>query len=303
MLEGLPPNNAAYFMRLECDERRARASVDLLMESFDAGEAAASAFERPAPDHSGRSDWIVEVYFGDAPDEAAVRGLVVLAAGEEVAQNIEFGRTPRRDWVANALAGLPPVRAGRFLIHGGHDRGRVKAHDVAIQIEAGLAFGTGHHGSTRGCLLLFEQALRRRRPRSVLDVGCGTGVLAIAAAKTLRRSVALGDIDRFAIEVARENAVQNGVARQVRPILSRGVERRELRVGAPYDLIFANILAKPLARLAPAFAAVAATGGEAILSGLTPSDVPLVLSSWRAQGFFLSRRLDLDGWASLLLRR
>jgi len=303
MLEGLPPNNAAYFMRLRCDERRARALVDLLMENFEAGEAAATAFESPAPASSGRGVWIVEVYFGEAPDETAVRDLVALAAGEEVVRKLEFGRTPRRDWVANALAGLAPVRAGRFLIHGAHDRARVKPNDVAIEIEAGLAFGTGHHGSTRGCLLLFERALSRRRLRSVLDVGCGTGVLAIAAAKTLRRAVALGDIDPVAVEVARRNAALNGVGGRLRPMVSRGVERRELRLGAPYDLIFANILARPLARLAPTLSALIARGGEAILSGLTPGDVPRVLSSWRAQRFFLVRRLDLEGWVSLLLRR
>jgi ribosomal protein L11 methyltransferase len=303
MLEGLPPNNAAHLLRLVCDERRARAVVDLIIESFEPAEAAASAFEDDSAPQGGRRDWIVEAYFGFAPDEAALRDLVAAAAGEEIAAAVEFGRTPERDWVANALAGLGPVRAGRFLIHGGHDRDRRKSNDVAIEIEAALAFGTGHHGTTRGCLLLFERLLRRRRPVQVLDVGCGTGVLAIAAAKVLRRRIAAGDIDPVAVATASANARLNGVAGFVRPLLSRGVERRELRQGGPYDLVFANILAKPLSRLAPSVVALTAPGGEAIVSGLLGGDVAGVLSTWALQGFFLTERLDLEGWASLLLRR
>jgi ribosomal protein L11 methyltransferase len=302
MLEGLPPNNAAHMMRLICDEVRARAIADLVVESFEPAETAASAFETDAPLAGGKA-WMVEVYFGFTPDEDLLRGLVAAAAGEAAAAALEFGQTPQRDWVANALAGLSPVRAGRFLVHGAHDRARVKANDIAIEIEAALAFGTGHHGTTRGCLLLLERVLRRRRPRRILDVGCGTGVLAIAAAKALRRRVALGDIDPIAVAIARENARLNGVGAYLRPLVSRGVERAELRAGAPYDLVFANILARPLRRLSPSLGALIAPRGEAILSGLLGADVPGVLSPWRAQGFFLAERIDLEGWASLLLRR
>ncbi len=303
MLEGLPPNNAAHMMRLVCDEQRARAIADLIVESFEPAETAASAFETDAPHAGGGKAWMVEVYFGFAPDEDLMRELVAAAAGEEAAGAIEFGRTPERDWVANALAGLSPVRAGRFLVHGAHDRARVKASDIAIEIEAALAFGTGHHGTTRGCLLHLERVLRRRRPRHVIDVGCGTGVLAIAAAKALRSRIVLGDIDPIAVAVARENAQLNGVGAYLRPLVSRGVERREMRSDAPYDLVFANILAKPLRRLAPSLSAVIAPDGEAIVSGLLGSDVAGVLAAWRAQGFFLAHRIDLEGWASLLLRR
>ena len=302
MLEGLPPNNAAHMMRLITDEGRARAIADLVVESFEPAETAASAFETDAPLGGGKA-WMVEVWFGFAPDKDLLRALVAAAAGEAAAAALEFGETPQCDWVANVLAGLSPVRAGRFLVHGAHDRARAKASDVAIEIEAALAFGTGHHGTTRGGLMLLERALRRRRPRRVLDVGCGSGVLAIAAAKVLRRKVWLGDVDPIAAATARQNARLNGVGAFLRPVLARGVERRELKSGAPYDLVFANILAWPLRRLAPSLGALVAPRGEAILSGLLGPDVPGVLSAWRAQGFFLAERIDLDGWASLLLRR
>ena len=303
MLEGLPPNNAAYMMRLVSDERRARAVADLIVESFEPAEAAAAAFETDDPWPGGGKAWLMEAYFGFAPDEAAVRALVALAADETTARSATFGLTERCDWVANSLAGLKPVRAGRFLVHGAHDRARVAANDVAIEIEAGLAFGTGHHGTTRGCLMMFDRLLKRRRPTHVLDVGCGAGVLAIAAAKVLRRKVWLGDIDAVAVGVANANAQANGAGALCRAVVSRGVENVRLREGAPYDLVFANILAKPLRLLAPSLAAAIGPSGEAIVSGLILADVAGVLASWRAQGFHLAERIDLEGWASLRLRR
>ncbi len=303
MLEGLPPNNAAHRLTLVTDQRRARAVADLIVESFEPSEAASSAFETEERWPGGGRAWLVEAYFGFAPDEDEVRALIAVAADEETARSASFGVTEKRDWVANSLAGLKPVRAGRFLVHGAHDRARVRANDVGIEIEAGLAFGTGHHGTTRGCLLHFDRLLNRRRPAHVLDVGCGAGVLAIAAAKVLKRKVWLGDIDPIAVAVANANAELNGVRPYCRAIVSRGVENRLLRDGAPYDVVFANILAKPLRLLAPSLAAITAPDGNAIVSGLLIADVPGVLASWRAQNFFLAERIDLEGWASLRLRR
>jgi ribosomal protein L11 methyltransferase len=303
MLEGLPPNNAAHRLSLVSDEKRARAIADLIVESFEPAEAASTAFETEERWPGGGKAWLVEAYFGFEPDEDEIRALIAAASDDETAQAVTFGVTEKRDWVANALAGLVPVRAGRFLVHGQHDRARVKANDIAIEIEAGLAFGTGHHGTTRGCLLHFDRLLKRRRPRAVLDVGCGAGVLAIAAAKALRRKVWLGDIDPIAVEVANANARVNGVGQHCQAVVSRGVENRALKGGAPYDVVFANILAKPLKLLAPSLAAAGAPDGEAIVSGLLLADVPGVLASWRAQGFHLAERIDLEGWASLRLRR
>jgi ribosomal protein L11 methyltransferase len=303
MLEGLPPNNAAHVLRLVTDERRARAVADLIFESFEPAEVASTAFETDDLLPGGRRAWLMEAYFGSEPDEEAMRALIATAADETTARAATFGLTEKRDWVANSLAGLKPVRAGRFLVHGAHDRSHVRANDLAVEIEAGLAFGTGHHGTTRGCLLHFDRLLKRRRPKRVLDVGCGAGVLAVAAAKVLRRKVWLGDIDPVAVAVANANARLNGVGAFCRAIVSRGVENAALREAAPYDLVFANILAKPLRLLAPSLAGVIGADGDAIVSGLLLADVPGVLASWRAQGFDLAERIELEGWASLRLRR
>jgi ribosomal protein L11 methyltransferase len=303
MLEGLPPNNATHRLRLLSDERRARAVADLIVESFEPGEAASTVFETDEAWPAGDKAWLMEAYFGFEPDEEQIRDLIAAASDEETARSATFGVTAKRDWVANSLAGLTPVRAGRFLVHGAHDRARVKANDVAVEIEAGLAFGTGHHGTTRGCLLHFDRLLKQGRPRAVLDVGCGAGVLAIAAAKVLRRKVWLGDIDPVAVQVANANARLNCVGSLCRAVVSRGVEAQALREGAPYDVVFANILARPLRLLAPSLAAATASDGEAIISGLLLADVAGVLATWRAQGFYLSEGINLEGWASLRLRR
>ena len=150
------------------------------------------------PSGWNKGPWIVEAYFGAPPDEANVRALVAAAAGDAAARAATFGRVDERDWVAASLEGLKPVRAGRFIVHGAHGRDAVKANDIAIEIEAALAFGTGHHGSTRGCLHMLDRVARKRRPRAILDLGTGSGVLAIAAAKLFKRKIHAGDIDVFA---------------------------------------------------------------------------------------------------------
>ena len=300
MLEGLPPNNAAHMLRLVCDERTARAVADAVVETFDPAETAAAAFEDEG-DPALTKAWTVEIYFGQAPDQERIRALIASTVGPEVAEGLTFGRVAEQDWVAAALEGLGAVRAGRFLVHGSHDRHRVRPNDVPLEIEAALAFGTGHHGTTRGCLLMLDAILKRRRPRHVLDVGTGTGVLAIAAAKALRARVAAGDIDPTAVEAAGANARLNAAGPLVRPVVATGLRDPGLRAGAPYDLIFANILAKPLRLMAPAIRSVAAQNGDLVLSGLLARDVPGILSSYAAQGFAMRRRIDLEGWATLLL--
>lgn len=297
MLEGLHPNRPTHVMRLATDERSARAMTDLIGEIFDPAETAVAAFET-----EDGGPWLLEAYFANEPDEDAIRELVRPLVGAQ-ADQAEFLPLEQKDWVKASLEGLDPVRAGRVLVHGSHDRARVRPNDVAIEIEAALAFGTGHHGTTRGCLLAFGDELKRRVPRRVLDVGTGTGILAFAAAKLLKRPVVAGDIDPEAIRVARENARLNGIGSLLKLYVGSGVKSPLADKPDAFDLIFANILAKPLRLLAPSLARVAATDGTLILSGLLGRDVPGVLSAYAAQGWRLERRYDLEGWAALVMRR
>jgi ribosomal protein L11 methyltransferase len=302
MREGLVPSTPTHVMRLATDMGTATRLASQLGEMLDADENAVAAFESADETH-----WLVEAFFSAEPDEAAIRDLVRLALpgaqGEKAALAAGFDTLQPKDWIAASLEGLKPVRAGRFLVHGQHDRPAVQSNDIAIEIEAALAFGTGHHGTTRGCLVLFDRELKRFPPRRVLDVGTGTGVLAIAAARALRLPVAAGDIDPVSTWTARRNAIDNRAGAYVRPVTAAGLEHPDLRRGAPYDLIFANILAKPLRLLAPSLVKAASHDGRLILSGLLYRDVPGVLSAYAGHGFRLMERVDIDGWAALLLKR
>jgi ribosomal protein L11 methyltransferase len=284
---------ATCVARLATDEATARRVADAFVETYDPGDAAAGAFA------DGRG-WAVSIHFRQPPNEAAVRALVALAAGAEASNALTFETIAPKDWVEASLAGLAPVRAGRFVVHGRHDRARVARNAIGIEIEAALAFGTGHHATTRGCLLALDHLLRARRPRRVLDIGTGTGVLAIAAAKALRRRVLAGDIDRRAVETARANANLNGVGALVEVVCARGASAR-LRAGGPFDLVLANILAGPLQRLSFPLASWLAPRARLILSGLLPAHANSVLSAYGAQNLVLERRIVLDGWVSLVM--
>lgn len=205
------------------------------------------------------------------------------------------------DWLAMALSGLPPVRAGRFFVYGAHDRGLAPASTINLRIEAGAAFGTGHHGTTVGCLLAFDDLLKARRFPRVLDVGCGTGVLAIAAART-GSQVAVGtDIDRVSVRIANENAALNSA--NARFVHASGLNDTKVRAEAPYDLVFANILAPPLVALAQDIKMALKPGGFAILSGLLRTQERRVSAAYLSRGFRIERRLHRDAWATLVLRR
>jgi ribosomal protein L11 methyltransferase len=283
--------------RLSCDELTARRLVAFLGESLNATDSACAAFE------DGAGDWQVAIHFRNTPDEAGLRDLVKLAAGEAAANALSIERVPANDWVAESLAGLRPVRAGRFVVHGAHDRAGLRANDIGIEIEAALAFGTGHHGTTRGCLLALDDLMKRRRPPNVLDIGTGTGVLAIAAAQLLRKRVAAGDIDPVAVRAARDNARLNRAASFITFVRAAGVRAQVIRERGPYDLIFANILMGPLTRLAVPVRSLAAPGAHVVLSGLLPTHANPVVSVYSALGFVLERRTVLEGWVTLVMRR
>jgi ribosomal protein L11 methyltransferase len=277
-------------------EQTAKNVVDLLTESFFEGQAAIAAFEGP----DGR--WNITVHFAEAPDQASIRELVGLAAGDDVAHGIIFDTIEAKDWVKTTLEGLVPVRAGRFIVHGSHDRAKVAPNQLGIEIEAALAFGTGHHGTTRGCLLLLDHVLRAYRPRRVLDLGTGTGVLAIAAAKALQGKVLASDIDPLSVLTARENARLNGAGNWVQTIQASGFSAPEFADRGPFDLVLANILANPLKQMATPMARHLARSAVVILSGLLPPQANGVIAAYRARGLVLLKHLQIEGWSSLLMR-
>jgi ribosomal protein L11 methyltransferase len=292
-----PSAQTSALARLVTDSDTARRLSDALMEVFDPGETAVAAFEG-----SGGA-WTVEIHFEHAPDEVAVRSLVGSLAGDAACENLAFATVAARDWVAQSLEGLQMVAAGRFVVHGAHHRDRVMPNRTGIEIEAALAFGTGHHGTTRGCLMALDRILKRRRPRRILDVGTGTGVLAIAAARAARRAVLAGDIDPMSVRIARDNARLNRVGALVEIIWASGLSDRRMRTRAPFDLVFANILLRPLKLLAKPIRRLAAPGARVVISGLLPGQANAALAAYRTLGLVLERRVPLDGWATLVLAR
>ncbi|MGH6679096.1 MAG: 50S ribosomal protein L11 methyltransferase [Bradyrhizobium sp.] len=279
------------------DEARARRIVDALTEAFDDGETALAACVRP----DGR--WDVTVHFAASPDQAVVRAFVETTAGADVARAIVFDTVEAKDWVKASLDDLVPVPAGRFVVHGRHDRARVPSNKLGIEIEAALAFGTGHHGTTSGCLLLLDHVLKARQPRRVLDLGTGTGVLAIAAAKALHKKVLASDIDAASVTVARANARLNGAGHLVRVIQAVGFAAPEFGRDGPFDLVLANILANPLRELVAPMSKHLASSALVILSGLLTPQAAGVIAAYRARGLTPLRHLRIDGWSSLLLRK
>jgi len=248
-------------------------------------------------------EWRVEAYPPSSvlsPALAAELALAAAAAGGTLVE-IGEGQLPDRDWLAENQLAFPPLRVGRFFIYGSHHRGRVPAGAIGIMLDAATAFGTGEHPSTRGCLMALDRLARRHRFRRPLDVGTGTGILAVAAAKLLHRRVLASDIDRGAVRVARHNVARNGVAGLVRVSGADGYRDRAIRK-LPYDLILSNILARPLALLARDLARTLMPGGRAVLSGLLRRQEPIVLAPHRGCGIVLERRLVIDGWSTLVLR-
>jgi ribosomal protein L11 methyltransferase len=281
--------------RLETDEQSARRIADLAAESLPADDIAVALVD------IGAGRWQVAMHFRTAPDEKIIRALTAAAAGNAAAKALRFERVAAKDWVRESLAGLAPVTAGRFVVHGAHDRARVPLNRIGIEIEAALAFGTGHHGTTRGCLLALDSLCKSLPRRRILDLGTGSGVLAIAAARALRQRVLATDIDGSAVRAARANAARNRAGSFVDVIKADGVTAPRLRERAPYDLVLANILLRPLQRLAAPLTRLTAPGARVVLSGLLASQANAAIAAYR--GLALERRIDLDGWTTLVLVR
>jgi ribosomal protein L11 methyltransferase len=291
-----PHRTDTVVARITVDASTARRLVDLLSDLYDPDETAVAAYE-------GVGGWFVELHFEHPPDAEALRALVAEHAGPKAAATLAVETVAARDWIAASLAGLKPVPAGRFIVHGAHDRAHVPPNRIGIEIEAALAFGTGHHGTTRGCLLALDDLAKRRRAQRILDIGTGSGVLAIAAAKRLRMRVVASDIDAVAVAAARANARLNRAGAAITFARVAGANSRAIASGAPYEFMFANILLGPLMRLAVPLRRLAARRARIVLSGLLPGHANAALAVYRAQGFALERRIPLDGWVTLVLRR
>ena len=343
----------AHTARLAIDRATALRLADSLTENLGEQGVVTAAFEE------ADGTWSLGVYFPEAPNKTALRALVALEAGAEAANALIFEQVEGKDWVAASLEGLAPVEAGRFFVHGRHDRSRLRANRIGIEIEAALAFGTGHHGTTRGCLLALDFIAKQKQTKmtptptlplagggrrnrwqrhesflpsklglarvsqlsaqvgqarlakgggsrwgsfKILDVGTGTGVLAIAAARALHRRVLASDIDPQAVKVARDNARMNAAC-SIEFVTAAGLGAHAFRVRGPFDLVMANILLDPLVRLARPMARLLAPGARVVLSGLLNKQAQTALMAYRAQGLVLERRIALEGWTTLVLRR
>ncbi|MDC0860752.1 50S ribosomal protein L11 methyltransferase [Planktomarina temperata] len=248
----------------------------------------------------GKGIWEVGGYFLDAPDDIDLALLsAAFGAGPFVVSEV-----PDQDWVAKVRRELPPVEAGRFFVYGSHDAALLPEGRIGLLIEAAMAFGTGHHGTTLGCLRAYDRLLDDgQRFDNVLDLGCGTAVLAMSAARMGAAHVLASDIDPVAVEVALANVKANGLVGRVACVESVGFDSPVLRASAPFDLIFANILKGPLIELAPDIAAHLAPGGRAILSGLLVEQADEIVEVYQGQGLALETREDLGEWSALTLRR
>ena len=277
------------------DETAARALGDAL-ERVDPEPTGVGVFEM----EDGSGLWEVGGYFETPPDPGA---LALLAAAFGAA-DFAVSEVPETDWVAKVRRDLSPVEAGRFFVHGAHDADRVPEGRIALLIEAAMAFGTGHHGTTLGCLTMLDRlASDGFVPQGVADLGCGTAVLAMAAARVWDTPVIASDIDAVAVEVAGANLAANGLSSRVDCVEAAGTDHPRIATMAPFGLIFANILMGPLIALAPDIARVSAPGGKVILSGILNDQADEVAAVYLRNGFNESERLEIVDWTTLLLTR
>ncbi len=286
-------------VRITAEEIEAKRIADILELAFEDEGNPVTIYEA-SPD--GRI-WSAEILLFDMEPDEACKEVSNRVGSDAFAAPLEAEELPDINWVEKSLEGLKPVKAGRFVVHGAHDRDKVPAGVIGLEIEAALAFGTGHHGTTAGCLEEIDRLLSMRSYRSILDLGTGTGVLAIAAARLSRQQILATDIDPVATETAAENARLNGAGNLVRTFTANGMEDRRFGEFGPFDLVIANILARPLMHMAKSIGAQCAPVATLILSGLRIEDGPRILFAYGCQGFHLSRSRQKDGWLTLTLVR
>lgn len=250
--------------------------------------------------------------FEDGPESMHVQALYPSEAQAKAAQSsldltgLEhfISQLPDEDWVAKSQAGLPPVKAGPFFVYGEHDKKNIPSDSAfPIQIDAGIAFGTGHHGTTKGCLLAFEDYRQTNKPGNILDLGTGAGILAIAAAMALETKVLATDIDPDAVMVTNQNAALNGVRELITSVTADGLADAVISEAAPFDLIFANILAGPLLGLAPEIANAMTNDGTVILSGILDEQADTLIKAYENQGLELKNHGHLAGWSTLTMTK
>jgi ribosomal protein L11 methyltransferase len=287
-------SQASYQVTLLADAGAAEAIASRLEEAAEPQALAVSLFDR------GNGRFEVSALYAEPPRQDALIALIGAEAGGLGGFRIE--PLAPVDWVTLSQGKRGPVHAGRFLIHGSHDRGRVPKRRLSIEVDAGQAFGTAHHASTRGCLLALDDILKRERPSVILDIGTGTGVLAIAAAKALQHEALACDSDPLAVGIAADNARKNRAGALVSVMTAQGFAHPRLRQ-IEADLLLANLLERALYELAPELARRVKPGGTAILSGLTETQARGIEARTSAFGFILEKRIILDGWTTLVIRR
>ncbi|KFC66360.1 Ribosomal protein L11 methyltransferase [Devosia sp. LC5] len=275
-------------------KEQAYALVDAVMERDDL------ALTASAHENEETGEWFFEATCDSPPDLESFSELARQTLGGAVDFSVS-PIDPQINWVAKSLEGLAPVIAGGFYVYGSHETGPIPGGLTPMRIDAAQAFGTGHHETTTGCLEAIDKVLKRRRPRVLLDVGTGTGVLAIALAKRLRLPVIASDIDPIAVKTTIENAQQNGVGKFIIGIEATGLTNPTIAGNAPYDLIVANILAGPLTALAPAMGRVAGRGATIILSGILQHQARGVINAYQRQGMILIEKLQRKDWTTLIL--
>jgi ribosomal protein L11 methyltransferase len=269
----------------------------------DAG-VAVSSYEVTKPGVAMSPDWRVQVLFDTPPDRKTWQAVLTeIAAGLDIPAVIRFGHLPANDWVRHTNRLNAPIRAGRFFLYGAHDAGAIPPGSLSILLDAGLAFGTGRAPSTYGCLQAIDDLCRMRAPRRMLDMGTGSGVLAMAAAKAGAKTIVAADIDPVAVDVTRDNMRLNGLSTRVTALTASRPADPRLTARGPYDLVVANILAEPLCRMATELSRLVAAGGHLVLSGLLAKEERLIVARYRATGLSLTRRIPREGWHTLVFKR